>query len=225
MITLILARGGSKGIPKKNLKLLADKPLIWYVINAAKKSKKITQIFVSTDDDKIAEYVSSLDIEVIERPKEFAQDNSLDVDSFRHFCTKLNVRTPIVHLRATSPTIQSNILDDAIDIFFENEAKITSLRSAHETSESVFKYYVNEDEYWKPIVKDIDTNNPRQSYIKTYCPNGYIDIVKPDIFMNQESFYGNKIFAYKTEKIHEIDNHSDFHYVEYLIKNKIYVPI
>lgn len=224
MTSLILARGGSKGIPKKNLKSLDGKPLIWYVINAAKKSKKISEIFVSTDDEEISDYVNKLGVNVVARPIELASDYSLDVDSFRHFCNLLKIFTPIVHLRATSPLILPRIIDEAISTFNINQKDITSLRSAHETSESVFKYYKEKNGFWEPIADGLDTTQPRQKYISTYCPNGYVDIVKPTIFMNQETFYGDKIFAYKTEKIHEIDTIEDFEYNEYLIKTNRYVP-
>jgi CMP-N-acetylneuraminic acid synthetase len=69
----------------------------------------------------------------------------------------------------------------------------------------------------------MDQNNPRQSYPKTYVPNGYIDIVKPEIFMNGDNLYGEKIYSYVTNLTQEIDTIEDFEYIEYLIKNKKYV--
>jgi GTP:adenosylcobinamide-phosphate guanylyltransferase len=150
MICLILARGGSKGVPKKNIKILNGKPLIYYVIYEAKKSKKITKIYVSTDDDEIADIVKEYGVEVIKRPKQLSEDHSLDVDSFRHFCELKNQKDPIVHLRATTPLINHKVIDVAITTY-NNTENITSLRSAHETPESVYKFYI------KPNIKDINT--------------------------------------------------------------------
>ncbi len=137
MIALILARGGSKGIPKKNIKKLLGKPLIEYVITSAKESKKITDIYVSSDDEEIIEISKKLGCKIIIRPSELSTDTSLDIDSFRHFCKELNYTEPIIHLRATTPLINHSVIDDAIEVFLKNKSLITSLRSAHETSESV----------------------------------------------------------------------------------------
>ena len=85
MICLILARGGSKGIPKKNIKNLDGKPLIEHVIESARNCDKIDDIFVSTDCEEIANTISKLNVKIIERPEILASDSSPDIDSFIHF--------------------------------------------------------------------------------------------------------------------------------------------
>ena len=220
MISLILARGGSKGVQKKNIKNLLGKPLIEYVITSAKQSKKITDIYVSSDDEEIIEISKKLGCKIIVRPSELSNDLSLDIDSFRHFCDKLNYTEPIIHLRATTPLISPLVIDDAIEVYLKNKNILTSLRSAHETSESVYKFYKQDGLYWYPIVDGMDTNLPRQSYPKTYSPNGYIDIVNPQVFMNSDSFYGDKIYSFITDKTYEIDTIDDFNYIEYILTKK-----
>jgi len=220
MISLILARGGSKGVQKKNIKNLLGKPLIEYVITSAKQSKKITDIYVSSDDEEIIEISKKLGCKIIVRPSELSNDLSLDIDSFRHFCDKLNYTEPIIHLRATTPLISPLVIDDAIEVYLKNKNILTSLRSAHETSESVYKFYKQNGLYWHPIVDGMDTNLPRQSYPKTYSPNGYIDIVNPQVFMNSDSFYGDKIYSFITDKTYEIDTIDDFNYIEYILTKK-----
>ena len=220
MISLILARGGSKGVKKKNIKKLLGKPLIEYVITSAKQSKKITDIYVSSDDEEIIEISKKLGCKIIVRPSELSNDLSLDVDSFRHFCEELNYTEPIIHLRATTPLISPLVIDDAIEVYLKNKNRLTSLRSAHETSESVYKFYKQNGLYWYPIVDGMDTNLPRQSYPKTYSPNGYIDIVNPQVFMNSDSFYGDKIYSFITDKTYEIDTIDDFNYIEYILTKK-----
>lgn len=220
MDCLILARGGSKGVPKKNIKLLNGIPLICYVINEAKKTKNIKNIYVSTDSEEIMEIVKKYEVNIVDRPNHLAQDNSTDVECFRHFCRNYKCTDPLVHLRATTPLINSKVLDNAIEIFMNNVNNYTSLRSAHEMSESAYKFFIKDDESWKPIISGIDQNKPRQSYTKTYIPNGYIDIVTPKIFMNTDNFYGEKIYPYVTEKTYEIDTIEDFEYIEYILNKK-----
>ena len=220
MISLILARGGSKGVQKKNIKKLLGKPLIEYVITSAKQSKKITDIYVSSDDEEIIELSKKLGCKIIVRPSELSNDSSLDIDSFRHFCEELNYTEPIIHLRATTPLISPLVIDDAIEVYVKNKNILTSLRSAHETSESVYKFYKPDGLYWYPIVDGMDTNLPRQNYPKTYSPNGYIDIVNPQVFMNSDSFYGDKIYSFITDKTYEIDTIDDFNYIEYILTKK-----
>ena len=220
MISLILARGGSKGVQKKNIKKLLGKPLIEYVITSAKQSKKITDIYVSSDDEEIIELSKKLGCKIIVRPSELSNDSSLDIDSFRHFCEELNYTEPIIHLRATTPLISPLVIDDAIEVYVKNKNILTSLRSAHETSESVYKFYKQDGLYWYPIVDGMDTNLPRQNYPKTYSPNGYIDIVNPQVFMNSDSFYGDKIYSFITDKTYEIDTIDDFNYIEYILTKK-----
>ena len=220
MVSLILARGGSKGVKKKNIKKLLGKPLIEYVITSAKQSKKITDIYVSSDDEEIIEISKKLGCKIIVRPSELSNDSSLDIDSFRHFCEELNYTEPIIHLRATTPLISPLVIDDAIEVYLKNKNILTSLRSAHETSESVYKFYKQDGLYWYPIVDGMNTNLPRQNYPKTYSPNGYIDIVNPQVFMNSDSFYGDKIYSFITDKTYEIDTIDDFNYIEYILTKK-----
>lgn len=215
MIALILARGGSKGVPRKNIKDLNGKPLLYYPIEAAKKCNNISDIYVSTDDDEIASVANQYGAKVVYRPKNLSDDNSLDIDAFIHFCLDINHYEPIVHLRATTPILDPNVIDKAI-ISFDVD-NYTSLRSAHESSESIFKFYLKGEDYWEPISKEI-SQKPRQESPKIYVPNGYVDIVNPKVFMDKNDFYGDKIYPFITDFTPEIDTIEDFNYIEYLIK-------
>lgn len=221
MISLILARGGSKGIPRKNIKELNEKPLLFYPIEAAVKTKWISKVFVSTDDEEIAELAIKKGAIVIMRPSDISGDNSTDIEAFKHFCLETkHLKEPIVHLRATTPILDHSVIDEAILIYKENIDNFTSLRSAHETSESAFKFYIKGEKYWEPIDK-ILSSKPRQMCTKTYTPNGYVDIVNPKVFLNSESLYGDKIYPFITKYSPEIDTLDDFHYIEYLISKNL----
>ena len=92
IFTFIFARGGSKGIKRKNLKLLNGKPLIYYSVEMAKKLEVVKKIFVCTEDKEIAKYANSLDVEIITRPKKLAQHNSPEFLSWKYavnYCDNL----------------------------------------------------------------------------------------------------------------------------------------
>ena len=219
MIALILARGGSKGIPKKNIKMLGDKHLIGHVIDSASKCSRISEIYVSTDCDEIADISKSYGAKIINRPDEFAKDDSLDIDAFKHALNFLPINEEIVHLRATTPIIKPTVIDDAIRYYFENKNNCTSLRSGHKMSESIFKFFTLDDKFFKPISDGHHLG--RQSVESTYIPNGYVDIIKVDTINNHSSLHGDKILAFETESVIEIDSIEEFEYLEYKLNKKI----
>lgn len=120
-LAVIPARGGSKGVPRKNLRELAGKPLIQYSIEAALGSTKLTQVVVSTDDPEIATFSRSLGVEVVERPEELAQDSSPTLPVLRHALEEAqqggNRFDAVVTLQPTSPLRTSVQIDDAITLF------------------------------------------------------------------------------------------------------------
>jgi CMP-N-acetylneuraminic acid synthetase len=225
MVVLILARGGSKKVPKKNIKLLGDKPTISHVIQEAKKSKLISDIFVSSDCDEILNISEENGAKTIKRPIELSQDLSKDIDSFIHALEKIGDVEEIIQLRATTPLIDYKILDKAINYYNLNKFECTSMRSVHETPDSVLKFYRKKDKFLTSICENIGESQyselPRQEVPSTFCPNGYIDILKPSTFIDGKSFYGNKILSFETEFTPEIDTIDDFYYIEYLYNKKI----
>jgi N-acylneuraminate cytidylyltransferase len=223
MIALILARGGSKSIPKKNIKILGDKPLIGHVINSGFKTKNISEIYVSTDCDEISDISKFYGAKIIKRPDELSQDFSTDIDGFIHALDFIPKSDEIIHLRATTPLVDPCILDQGINFYLENKKNCTSMRSGHETPESAYKYFKIHDKYFKGLFDNESGeyyNLPRQKIPKTFKPNGYIDIVKTDIFKTGETFHGNNILAFITPITIEIDSIEEFEYLEYLIQNK-----
>lgn len=120
IMAVIPARGGSKGIPRKNLVLLCGKPLIQYTIDSAKNSKLISRIILSSDDDEIIEYCKKQGIEVpFKRPAELAKDDTLSIDVVTHLIKHIKETesyTPdlVILLQPTSPLRTSKHIDDAI---------------------------------------------------------------------------------------------------------------
>jgi CMP-N,N'-diacetyllegionaminic acid synthase len=209
---IILARGGSKSIPSKNLQLVASRPLLAWPILAARKSAYIDKVYVSTDDEIISQTAQEFGAAVIQRPHSLAEDTSLDIDALRHAVSTLESNADLIQLRATTPMVETKLLNKAIKLFSSNP-NCTSLRSAHESSETAYKYFKQEGDYWSGLFDDqLDGeyyNWPRQQLPRTYCPNGYIDIVRPSHFMGAESLHGNKILSFITSFAHEIDTPHD----------------
>lgn len=217
---LILARGGSKGIEKKNIKNLLGRPLIGWIIDSAKKSDLIGEIYVSTDCKEIADVSYEYGANVISRPEYLAGDQSKDIESFMHALSYIPDCGEIVHLRATTPTISSEILDDAIRYYLSEKTSCTSMRSVHQMTESIFKFYkIIDDKYLDCFMGASYQDMGRQYVPKTFVPNGYIDIVKTDI-IRKGSMYGDRILSYVTEEVIEIDTIGDFEYLEYKLKRE-----
>ena len=147
IIAAIPARGGSKGVPKKNIKLLKDYPLIAYSIIAAKQSKKIDRVIVSTDSEEIAGIAKKYGAEVpFLRPAGFAGDKSPDMEWVLHLLKWLKENEGvepelIVHLRPTTPLRDPDLIDRAIDKI-KNNKEATSLRSGQEMDECPYKSFI-----------------------------------------------------------------------------------
>lgn len=223
VIAIIPARSGSKGIADKNLKELKGHSLLEWAIKAAIKSNEIDRVFVSTDSEYYAELAVSYGAEVpFLRPEEISGDDATDIEFLEHFLSmtsnlKINPSF-LVHLRATSPTRISVVLDEAINTFRKNP-ECTSLRSIHKMSESAYKTFeVTEENLLVTTFErksDIElSNKARQSFPKTYFANGYVDILRPELIIRDGLMHGNKVFAYQTSPIIEVDNWDDFNLLE-----------
>ncbi|MCK4326103.1 acylneuraminate cytidylyltransferase family protein [bacterium] len=235
IIGVIPARGGSKGIPKKNIKLLGGHPLIAYSIIVSKLSARVEQTIVSTDSQEIADIALFYGAEVpFLRPPEISQDNSTDLELFQHainwFKEKEEIMpTLLVHLRPTTPLRIPSEVDNAID-YIKEESQATSLRSAHELPEPPQKMFqVDEKGFFNGFFPDHPKqeyyNLPRQFFPKAYHPNGYVDIIKPDFVQKTNSLHGPNILAFVTSFAAEVDSLESFEYLEYRLSkygNPIY---
>lgn len=121
ILGVIPARGGSKGIPGKNIKDLLGKPLIKWSIEAAQNSNLLDKFIVSTEDAEIATIAKQAGAEVLQRPQEYATDNATTVSVLQHVLDEINAET-VVLLQPTSPVRVDNIIDKAIDIFMKSGA-------------------------------------------------------------------------------------------------------
>ena len=145
-IAYIPVRGGSVGVPKKNIHLLGGYPLVAYTIVAAKLAKHIERIIVSTDSEEIAEIARRYGAEVpFIRPSEFAQDDSGDSEWLEHLIDSLEKKGStsseyLVHLRPTTPFREVEVVDNGINCILENQTA-TSLRSVSPASHPPHKIF------------------------------------------------------------------------------------
>lgn len=226
IVSIIPARSGSKGVPKKNIKLLAGYPLIAYSIIASKLSSKIERTIVSTDSQEIADIALSYGAEVpFLRPAEISGDYNTDYDVIIHALNWLQDKeayqpTLLVYLRPTTPFREVKYIDSAIKLMRET-VDATALRSIHEMSQSSYKTLEIEGGYLKCICSgsfDVDAaNRPRQEYETTYDANGYVDIFKSFFVIENKRLLGDRVLAYVTPRIAELDTIEDFDYLEYQV--------
>jgi CMP-N,N'-diacetyllegionaminic acid synthase len=220
ILAIIPARGGSKGIPGKNIKLLAEKPLIVYSIEAAIKSKYVNKTVVSTDNDEIGRISKKYGAEVIKRPNELAQDDSPTIDAVIHVLTTLErkgyLADILVLLQPTSPLRTQEDVDNAINLFIKNKDKCDSIVSVCEFEHSPYWSLKIEKDYLKPNFGEEYFNMRRQDLPKLYRPNGSLFISKTASLLKFNSFYGEKILPYimSEEKSIDIDTDVDFRLAE-----------
>ena len=223
ILAVIPARGGSKGVPRKNIRLLNGKPLIAYTIEEAKKSKYIDRIIVSTEDKEIAEISTKYGAEVIERPAELARDDTPTVDVVLHLLDSLNHYEPdiIILLQPTSPLRTYEDIDSALVLFINNNCD--SVVSVCEIEHTPYWSFKIEDGYLKPIFGEEYLKKRRQELPKVYIPNGAIFITTPDILKKYRSFYCERTVPYimPIERSVDIDNEIDFLLAEILIKRRL----
>jgi len=225
MIAIIPARSGSKGLPGKNIKILIDKPLIAYSIEAALKARSISEVIVSTDDAHIAQIAIEYGAKVpFLRPKSLATDEALAVDNYIYTIERLNkLRSKqidsFVVLQPTSPLRTTKDIDEAINLFYRKNAD--SVISYTKESHPIYWHKkINDDLSFSEIFNDLNIKN-RQAYEDTYYPNGAIYVFKFDL-IKKKQYYSKKSFAYllPRERAVDIDTIQDFEYAEFLLKKK-----
>ena len=213
---IIPARGGSKGIPKKNIIKIGNHPLIAYSIKAAQLCQTIDRIIVSTDDEEIANISLKYGAEVpFIRPAEYATDSSSDLGFLKHYFENIG-GNEVALLRPTTPFRDPCFMDRVIKDYFDNPmmTEITGLRTAEQMGQPIYKMFeIDNNGYFKKIFCDFNgiidyTNLPRQGFPKAYNPNGHIDIVKRNTIA-MGSVFGDKIAACISEKVVDIDDSHD----------------
>lgn len=225
MIAIIPARGGSKGLPGKNIKNLNGKPLIAYTIEAAINSEYISDVIVTTDDIKIAEIAKKYGAKVpFIRPDNLAEDNSSAIDVYIHAIeflmneNKCGIDNFIV-LLPTAPLRNENHINEAVEMFYSENA--FSLISVYEAEIPPSWYYklddnnrLNNAEFDK-----LNALSNRQENCKYYIPNGAIYILNYKGLKDNRTYYSVNTIPYimGRENSVDIDTPIDFEFAEFLL--------
>lgn len=227
---LIPARKGSKGVPDKNIKLLAGHPLLAYSIAAAKLTPEISRIIVSTDSKVYAEIARKYGAETpFLRPDSISTDSSTDFEVFVHCINWLkannqDVPESFVHLRPTTPLRLPALISEAISA--TSLKPNTSLRSGHKCSESPYKWFkINNMGYFTTLDDKLNlesTNRARQEFPDIFVPDGYVDLVYTEQIITNKALHGDQVYAFKGPQTSEVDTPSDFDYLEFLMTKELH---
>ncbi len=226
VLAIIPARGGSKGIPKKNLKPLAGKPLIAWTIESAIQCPEVNEIIVSTDDEEISKISKKFGASVpFMRPEELARDESPTIDAVLYTIETLekkgNKFEIIAVLQPTSPLRTSEDITNAVQLFIKN--KPLSLVSITTFLPSPFLALKMSDGYVSPAFIEGKFRARRQDLPVLYAPNGALYISTPETLRKYRTFYTPKTLGYSMprERSVDIDDDIDFKVAESIVREQI----
>lgn len=206
ILAIIPARGGSKGIPGKNIIDLAGKPLIAWTIEAAKKSKYIDRLVLSSDDDEIINLAAQWGCEApFKRPDEFAKDNTPGVDPVLHAISMLPGFDYVILLQPTSPLRTAEDIDGCIEYCMMKQANCCV--SVTEPDKSPFwMYTINSQSILEPILQiDNEVVTRRQDLPVVYALNGAVYVAKCDWLIANKSFLSKETIGYAMSKDRSVD--------------------
>ena len=224
VLGIITARGGSKGIPQKNIRLLNKKPLIAWTIEAALQSDSIEHVIVSTDDDQIADIaIQHGAIVPFMRPSSLAQDNTPHIPVIKHALESIEAlgrykAERFMLLQPTSPFRSSTHIDEAVMLAKKHDAdSVISVCEAE--SHPYFCKKVNDSGHLVDFVAKPDGYLARQNIKPAFVLNGAIYLCRWSYFMQEESLYSNATVAYVMDKAKSIDIDTlfDWEYAEFLL--------
>ena len=224
ILAIIPARCGSKGIRRKNLQKLSGKPLIAHTIIAAKKTKSINKIIVSTDDKEIGKISKNNGAEVpFLRPKQISKDTSSTIEVIKHALKFLQenqsyVPDIIILLQPTSPLRTSQLITKTINTL--KKSKATSVITVSKITKHPYASYWLKNDFLKPFEKNSAKYSRRQEFPDLFFPTGAVYTFWYDTLKKFNSLHGPKI---KPIVVHDedidIDNLRDLFFAEMMLKN------
>jgi CMP-N,N'-diacetyllegionaminic acid synthase len=227
MIAIIPARGGSKGLPGKNIRLLDGIPLIAHTIHAALNAEGIRRVIISTDNHEIASIARDNGAEVpFMRPLDLAKDNSMVIDSYLYTIDWLakdegEKIDSFVALLPTAPLRNSNDIDSAIKFFNDkNAGSVISVVEAPVPMEWYKK--IDSQGILRNLLEKKAGLKNRQEFKSQFVPNGAIYIFNTERLRSTREYYNEKTFPYvmPPERSADIDNLIDFKWAEFLLTHQ-----
>jgi len=223
ILGIIPARGGSKGVPRKNVRFLNGKPLIFYTISEALKSRFLNKVVVSTDSAVIGRLAKRYGAKVIERSRELAGDDIPTSYVVLDALSKLEKENYepdiIVLLQPTSPFRKAHHIDEAIRLFLTRRCDFVV--SVCETKKPPYWCFTIEKDHLKPVLEHYYPEKRRQDLPKTYLLNGAIFIYTPDKLKDGLNYYNSITLPYlmRLEESVDIDDKLDFIFAEALVRS------
>ncbi len=221
ILAIIPARGGSKGVPRKNIKPAGGKPLIAWIIEAAKKSKYIDRLILSSDDNEIIGVAQKYECEVpFIRPSELAQDSSSASDVVLHMLNEIPGYDYIMLLQPTSPLTEAKDIDGCIESCISANAKSTVTVTESDKS-PYWMFNMTKENKLLPVLGEKYLNCPRQELPRVYLPTGAIYLAETKWFLGNRSFYSELTVGYLIphERCLDIDTELDFKLFEVVMKD------
>lgn len=232
VLAIIPARGGSKSIPRKNIRSLAGHPLIAYSIAAGLAAQMVTRLIVSTDDEEIASVARRYSAETpFLRPADCSQDATPDLPVFQHALRWLAEHEGyrpdiVVQLRPTSPFRRVAHIDNAVKLLLENHAA-DAVRTVCVPFQNPFKMWrIGEDGYMEPIGIELGIpvepyNQPRQALPDVFWQTGYVDATRPSVILEKNSMTGSRILPLLIDPADwvDIDSPDDWRRAERLLES------
>lgn len=225
VLAIITARGGSKGVPRKNVRALGGEPLIIYSIEAAKNCPFVNRVVVTTDDQEIRKICLKAGTEVVDRPKELATSSASSESAVLHALQVLGAKggleDHIVLLQPTSPLRSASHLTDCLEKYFKanSQCSISVCENEHHPYKS---FLLGDDDSLIPLRHEKDLCQPRQMLPKTLRQNGAIYAVTVKLFLEKQTFFIPPVLPYLMEikDSVDIDTELDFKVCEILLQEK-----
>ena len=230
IVGFIFARGGSKGVLRKNIRPLADRPLIAYAIEIGLQSQFIKRVVVSTDDEEIAQIAQNFGAEVpFLRPKELAEDNSPELLSWKHAIRILNEQDKgqeldvFVSIPPTAPLRTIEDVDNCISTFMENNVDVVITVKKTSRHPSFNMVILDEENYAKLFYPTDKQVTRRQEAPPVFAVTTVAYVARPKFILEAtSSIYEGKLKAVliPEERALDIDTELDFQFAEFLITKK-----
>jgi CMP-N-acetylneuraminic acid synthetase len=201
-LAVIPARGGSKGVPQKNLRMLLGKPLVAWTIETAQRAKSIDKLLVSTDSEEIADVARDYHCDVLMRRPELATDNATTISVIQDISCQFKEASTFIILQPTSPLRKTNLIDECVQVYQQGD--YSNLATG----------------FWcKYIEYGTHNNMRRQDYKGFFYDDGNVYILSREI-VSEGLWFGDKIRYYEISKEQnfEIDDEIDFDILEVLMK-------
>jgi CMP-N,N'-diacetyllegionaminic acid synthase len=219
ILGIIPARGGSKGIPKKNIKHISGKPLIAWTIDAALKSKHLTKVVVSTDSPEISSISKDFGAQVpFLRPSEIARDDTPGVEPILHALSLLPSFEAVVVLQPTSPLRTSQDIDNCILLGLEKSAN-SAVSVTASSSHPFWSYKLGTNMRLESFINEVNLSR-RQDLPEAYALNGAVYYAKKEWLIRNKSLMGSDTVGYvmPPDRSIDIDTELDWKIAEMLLK-------